>query len=66
MTADPLRTLLSIYDEAVTELNGNIDVSTAANTALVTAKADVQKSKFKLDLVKEQIMCEKKLIDAGR
>lgn len=63
---DTLRPLLSQYETAVTDLNKAIDQATTANNLLVVAKAEVSKNKYKLDLIKEQVMCEKKLIDAAR
>lgn len=66
MSADRLRELLSNYNTTVKNLNASIDKATVANHELTVAKAEVSKNKYNLDLIKEQIMCEKKLIDASR
>ena len=66
MTSEPLRELLAIYDELVTSLNEAIDKEVTATNALSVAKSEVKKKSHSLGLVKEQIMCEKKLIDASR
>ena len=66
MSSEPLRELLAIYDETVVTLNEAIDEEIKANNALSIAKGAVKKQTHCLGLVKEQIMCEKKLIDATR
>lgn len=64
--AEELRDLVQQYEQAVTDLNNSIDRATKANNEITIAKAEVTKNKHKMDLIKEQIMCEKKLIDASR
>lgn len=66
MSSEHLRELLSKYEQIVPLLNTAIDTVTDLNNQLGSAKAEVSKYKHNLDLIKEQIMCEKKLIDAGR
>ena len=66
LSSDQLRQYLGEYERIKDELNASIDKATTANTALVIAKAEVQKNKYSLDLIKEKIMTEKKLIDAGK
>lgn len=66
MSTEPLHDLLKTYDRLVQELSDNIDEASRANSALVIARAEVEKSKHKLGLVKENIMCQKKLIDIGK
>lgn len=63
---ETLRELLAQYETAVKELNDSIDRTTKANNELAIAKADMTKNKHKMDLIKEQIMCEKKLIEVTK
>lgn len=66
MSSEPLRLLLEQYSQVVVELNESIDRATKANNEIAIAKADVAKNKHRLDLIKEQIMCEKKLIEVTK
>jgi len=63
---DHLRELLEQYEKIVDALNKSIDECTRANNLLAIAKAEVIKNRHCKELVQEQIMCEKKLIDATR
>ena len=40
--------------------------TTRANNELMIAKAEVSKNRHKRELIQEQIMCSKKLLDAAR
>lgn len=61
-----LRELLAAYEQVTEDLNSSIDKATNANNLLVVAKSEVSKNRHKRELIQEQIMCEKKLIDATR
>ena len=63
MTAEPLRQLLTQYSEIVFKLNEAIDISTQRTNESSIAKATVLKLQHQKDLIKEQIMSEKKLIN---
>lgn len=64
MSSEPLREMLSQYESVTRSLNEAIDKATKANNELAIAKAEVAKNTHLKDLIKEQIMCEKKLIGA--
>ena len=61
-SSEPLRLLLTQYEEATAELNASIDKLTMQKNLHEIAKGEVTKNQHKLNLVKEQIMLEKKLI----
>lgn len=65
-SSDALRSLLEQYTKVTKELNTAIDQATVLNNQLATAKAEVTKNKHKKELIEQQIMCEKKFIDAAR
>ena len=65
-SSDSLRVFLQTYEEIVEQLNKAIEEQRVAQNNLFDKKSSVTKLKYELDLVKEHIMCEKKIIDAGR
>lgn len=66
MSAEPLRELLEQYKTITGEMNNAIDAVSILTNQLSIAKATLSKTKNQCDLVREQIMVEKKLIDAAR
>ena len=61
-----LNELLGQLAAIVSDLNNAIDQRTKASNEVEIAKAEVSKNTHKMKLIQEQIMCEKKLIDASR
>lgn len=62
LSHEPLRDLLEKYEEATKDLNKSIDDLTVKKNEHEIAKGEVTKNQHKLNLIKEQIMLEKKLI----
>lgn len=61
-----LMQLLEGYAKLTSELNDSIDQEVTAKNTLAIAQAEVKKNQHKVNLVKEQIMCAKKTMDATR